>query len=117
MSPPFDLIEAYFEGCLTSEQEAALEQWLRADREHLRIFLREVHLSQGMRDLSLNFQADKEPEQATEDLSWSEDSGIPSQWASVRQAFIVLARNWRQVALGGVVTVLLLTCTWLTFAP
>jgi hypothetical protein len=43
--PPLDLIERYLEGELTSADQSLLEEWLRADREHLRILLREVHLS------------------------------------------------------------------------
>jgi hypothetical protein len=48
-----ELIEIYLDGELTTEQEKRLADWLAADREHMRRFVREVHLHRQLRDIML----------------------------------------------------------------
>ena len=48
-----ELIEIYLDGELTTEQEKLLADWLTADREHMRCFVRETHLHRQLRDIML----------------------------------------------------------------
>jgi len=58
-----ELIEIYLDGELTTEQEKRLADWLTADREHMRRFVREAHLQRQLRDIMLaqSFQVKASP--------------------------------------------------------
>jgi FecR protein len=48
-----ELIDSYLDGELTAEQETRLADWLAADRENMRLFVREAHLHRQLRDIML----------------------------------------------------------------
>jgi len=63
MNDPQELIDSYLDGELTTEQEKRLADWLTADREHMRRFVREAHLQRQLRDILLaqSFQVKTRP--------------------------------------------------------
>ena len=44
MNEPWQLLEGYFEDDLTAAEQSQLRDWLLADAEHVRLFVREAHL-------------------------------------------------------------------------
>ena len=53
-------IDGYLDGELTRDDESRLAEWLAADREHLRQFVRETQLHRQLREtmLARQFQTD-----------------------------------------------------------
>ncbi len=49
MNPPWELIDAHFDGELTAEQAERLTSWLSSNPEHVRLFVREAHLRGSLR--------------------------------------------------------------------
>lgn len=47
---PFRLIEAYFDGEISAEEEKDLAAWLEADPENRRLFIREAHAHRQLRE-------------------------------------------------------------------
>ena len=53
MSEEPQLIDAYLDGELTSEEEGRFTEWLAADAEHVRQFVRETHVHRQIREVML----------------------------------------------------------------
>ena len=53
MNDPQQLIDSYLDGELTTDQETRLTDWLTADRDHMRGFVREAHLHRQLREVML----------------------------------------------------------------
>jgi hypothetical protein len=49
----YELIDRYLDGELTADEETRLANWLAADVEHVRMFVREAHLHRQLRDIML----------------------------------------------------------------
>lgn len=49
MNAPWELIDAFLDGELTPGQETELRDWLNADRENVRVFVRATHLHRSLR--------------------------------------------------------------------
>jgi len=60
MNDEWQLIDGYLDGELTADEERRLAEWLAADREHIRQFVRETQLHRQLRDtmLARQFQTD-----------------------------------------------------------
>ena len=48
-----ELIDDYLDSEMSAEQESQLANWLAADREHMRLFVREAHLHRQLREIML----------------------------------------------------------------
>lgn len=48
---PRDLIDGYFDDCLTEDEHRALSDWIKSDPEHARVFAREAMLHDRLRNL------------------------------------------------------------------
>src|SRR5262245_50216896 len=110
MPPPYDLIERYLDGELPAEGEAALENWLGSDREHLRIFLREVHLSRGMREL--RFEPEAETVARESAPKFTEVLDLPI----LRWAFAQVSQRWEWVATGCALAILVGAFAWRSYS-
>src|SRR5512135_3001263 len=53
MSEAQQLIDAYLDGELTSEEQGRFAEWLAADAEHIRQFVRESHIHRQIREVML----------------------------------------------------------------
>jgi hypothetical protein len=95
MTLPRDLIDIYLDDQLDEQQAELLRDWLRADREHMREFLRRTSLHHALRS---ELQAAGACDRFLEEESIP---GAPARPRSVRRhAIRPLSRAWQWRALG-----------------
>ena len=98
MSEEPQLIDAYLEGELTSEEEGRFAEWLAADAEHVRQFVRETYIHRQIRELMLA-RPYRACGLAEDDQDARQAKAMPVRWLS-GQLERLLGFRWSP-ALGG----------------